>query len=100
MSSLQERLAARIQQLQQDRTFVLPVDGCEQELAARYRVLPYEEQWDLLNRYDGEEDSPETTLASNADLLIAGCVELLEVNDDGSYQSLGCRWNSGAQVLR
>lgn len=97
MSSLQERLAARREQLQQERTFVLPVLGYEDVgLHARYRVLSYEELRKIGKRNEKLEGTTEGELAVAADTLINACVELIERNDDDSYVGLGHRWTPAA----
>ena len=92
--SLRDRLAAKRRELQQDRTFVLKVQGYETEgLYARYRVLPYETLRRVGENNKRLEGSPEGELAIAADTLNQACVELLERREDGSYLSLECRWS-------
>lgn len=95
MSSLQERIAARRAQREQERSFVIPVPGYEDVgLAARYKVLRYEELRDVGRGNEDLEGTSEGELAVFADTLIRACVELLERDKDGNYASLGCRWTT------
>ena len=98
MSSLQERAAARRQQLEQDHSFVLPLPGYEDMFAVRYRALSYGEMWRISDKNGALPNSPETDMANFADLLINGCVEFLEVKPDGSYQSLGHKWGDAKGI--
>lgn len=92
--SLRDRLAARRHELQQERTFILKVQGYEDlGLHARYRVLPYEALRRIGENNKRAEGSAEGELAVAAATLIQACVELLERREDGSYLPLGYSWS-------
>ena len=96
MSSLQERLAARREQLYQERTFVIPVEGYEDVgLFCRYRVLPYEEWRKIGKNNEKLADTAEGEVGVAADTLIRACVNFVERKDDGTFTDLEYRWNSG-----
>ncbi len=107
--SLEDRVAARREERQRARAslLIIPVPGYKDLLAARYRVLQWEEKMDIVRRHKGllnSEDGPlggntTDTVATAADMLIAACEEILEVSgkdDNGKplYRSLGQRWTA------
>lgn len=98
--SLQEKIAARYQRIHEKRTFVLPVPGYSDFLSARYRPLPIEDTLRIFARRQQAmpttvvEVEPDTLVANAADVLINACEELLEKNGDGTYHTLGKKWNT------
>jgi len=95
MSSVQERLAARREQLQHDRFCELPVPGYEDILLARYRILGRTELKPIARNNAGQ-DEDEQELCNALDTLIQACEDLLELkgSEDGKpvYESLGRKW--------
>ena len=100
--SLSDRVAARRKQREQKRSAILtiPVDGYEDLFAASYRRVTPTEKEQILDRFDLDANGiPKDRIGSSIDLLVKGCVDILEVTGkdaDGKpvYRSLGKRWTS------
>lgn len=93
MSSLKERAAARRRQLEEDKSFVVPLIGYEDMFAVRYRALPLEDQMKIGER-NAELKKAEQAVANAADTIINSCIEFLEVKGKDEYVSLGCKWTA------
>jgi hypothetical protein len=92
--SLQERLRATRNALQEERTFVLGVQGYARDgLYARYRVLPYDELRRIGRRHRGLQGTTEGEIAVAAVTLANACVEVLEKDkESGEYKVVGNGW--------
>lgn len=93
--SLRDRIAQRRLELQQERSFVLPISGYEDLLAAHYRVMSYSEFRKIGRRHEAIANTTEGELTVFADTLINACLELLEIQD-GDYVSTGKKWSVDA----
>lgn len=96
--SLRDKLAAQRKRLEQAREvrLTIPVVGYRKLIAARYRVLTFEEKQTIVNRHQGAVDKPDETAPAAADMLINACEELMEVTGEGSYSGTGQRWTAAA----
>lgn len=92
--SLQARVAARREQqiAARARSFLVPLPGFEDLLAARYHPLGFEIKRQIQIRHEQIGSDPADEVAASADILIAACDE---VRDAETGATLAAGWTAG-----
>lgn len=92
--SLRSRLAARRNELREQRPFDLDVPGYRGVLRARYRVLDFPMIRNLGLRQENNTNRADAELKIAADTLVNACQCLLEVLPDGDVRETAFKWSA------